>query len=179
MPVSEADERHICAIAQDIIHATTHGRVKTSKHVGLAMSVRHRTGSKQVITLLKRLGHCSSYDVTEIMDSSIANEIIAKSSQERAVTPSNITAGPFVQVAGDNNDIIEETLDGKGTTKATTMVLFQRKQFGPKPKQRIYADHSSKKRSLSGQSAVEPVLEFSAHGRRPTVVLYRGKIQQQ
>lgn len=36
-----ADERHILAIAQDLIHATTHGRVKTAKHIDLTMSVRH------------------------------------------------------------------------------------------------------------------------------------------
>ena len=37
----------------------------------------------------------------------------------------------FVRVAGDNNDINEDTLDGKRTTQATTLVLFQRGQFGP------------------------------------------------
>ena len=93
------------------------------------MSVRHFTGSKQLVTMLNRFGHCSSYDITEIVDTGIANEIIAKSSQQRVVTPSNIAPGPFIQVAGDNNDINEETLDGNGTTHATTMVLFQRKQY--------------------------------------------------
>ena len=91
------------------------------------MSVRHLTGSKQLVTMLNHFGHCSSYDTTEIMDTSIANEIIAKSSQRGVVIPSNITPGPFIQIAADNNDLNEETLDGKGTAHATTMVLFQRK----------------------------------------------------
>ena len=47
-------------IAQDIVHSATHG--KTPKHVALGMSVRHITGSKEVITLLNRMGHCSSYE---------------------------------------------------------------------------------------------------------------------
>ena len=68
---SIADERHILAIAQDLIHASSHGRVKTPKHVGLAMSIRHMTGSKQLITMLNRLGHCSSYDEIEIIDTSL------------------------------------------------------------------------------------------------------------
>lgn len=117
-PISETDERHICAIA--------HGRVKMPKDVGFAMSVRHMTGCKQLITMLNRFGHCSSYDITEVMDINIANEIVAKSSQERVVTFSNIMPGPFIQVAGDNKDINEEIRDGKGTRHATTMVLFQR-----------------------------------------------------
>ena len=55
--------------------------------------------------------------------------------------------------------------------------VFSKEAIWAKPKASLFVDH--KKRSLPGQSAVEPVLEFSAHGRRPTVVLYRGKIQQQ
>ncbi|KAL9983229.1 hypothetical protein ACROYT_G005369 [Oculina patagonica] len=105
--VREEDDRYICAIAQDKIHASTHGRVKTPKHIALAMSVRHITGSKQLVTMLNRFGHCSSYDILEIMDTSIANEIIAKSSQQMVVTPSNITPGAFVQVAADNNDLCQ------------------------------------------------------------------------
>ena len=58
-PVGEEDDRRI-AIAQDMIHATTRGRVKTPKHVALAMSVRHLTGSKQLVAMLNHFGHCSS-----------------------------------------------------------------------------------------------------------------------
>ena len=112
------------------------------------------------------------------MDTSTANEIIAKSSQRGVVIPSNITPGPFIQIAADNNDLNEETLDGKGTTHATIMALFQRKQYGPKPKQEVYGDHPHKKRSLSGNLLIESVLEFSAHGRRPAVETYRGKIEE-
>ena len=43
-----ADERHISAIAQDLIYATTHGRVRTPKHIGFAMSVHHMTGLKHL-----------------------------------------------------------------------------------------------------------------------------------
>ena len=52
-----ADERHIIMLGQDIIHSASHGRVKTPKHVGLAMSVRHMTGSKTIINILNRMGH--------------------------------------------------------------------------------------------------------------------------
>ena len=41
------------------------------------------------------------------------------------VTPSNISPGVFVQVAGNNNDINEETFDGKRTTHDTTLVLCE------------------------------------------------------
>ena len=78
-----ADERHILAIAQDLIYATTHGRVKTPKHIGLAMSVRHMTGSKLLVTMLNRFGHCCSYDDIEVVDTSLALDIIASSENLR------------------------------------------------------------------------------------------------
>ena len=48
-------------------------------------------------------------------------------------------------MAADNNDINEETLDGKKTTHATTMAIYQRKQYGPKPARVVHADHSKRR----------------------------------
>ena len=82
------------------------------------------------------------------MDTSLAEKILATSELSGVVVPSNIAPSVSVQVAVDNNDINEETLDGKSTTHATTMVLYQRGQFGPTPQRTVHADHSLRKRSL-------------------------------
>ena len=85
-----------------------------------------------IITMLSRMGQCSSYDDVEAMDTSIANAIIAKSDIFGVVLPSNISTGVFVQVAGDKNDKNDYTLlGGMRPTQATTLTLFQRGQFGP------------------------------------------------
>ena len=55
-----ADKRHILAIAQDLIYATTHGRVKTPNHIGLVTSILHMTGSKLLVTMLNRFGQLLS-----------------------------------------------------------------------------------------------------------------------
>ena len=101
--LSEADERHVLMIGQDILHSATHGRIKTPKHVGLAMSVCHLTGSKQLITMLNRMGHCSSYDEVEAVDTSLAMEVLAKSETMGVVISSNIVPGGFIQAAADND----------------------------------------------------------------------------
>ena len=62
-----------------------------------------------IITMLSRMGQCSSYDDVEAMDTSITNAIIAKSELFGVVLPSSISTGVFVQVAGDKN---EDTLLG-------------------------------------------------------------------
>ena len=65
-----------------------------------------------IITMLSRMGQCSSYDDVEAMDTSITNAIIAKSGIFGVVLPSNISTGVFVQVAGDKTDKNEDTLLG-------------------------------------------------------------------
>ena len=80
----------------------------------------------------------------------------------------------FIQLAADNNDFNEETLDGKNTTHATTMVVYQRKPFGPEPTPNVAADHSQRRRSYKAQGHVYEIQEFSAHGRRPAVTSFVG-----
>ena len=99
---------------QDITHAATNSQVKTPKHIGLAFTIHHLTGSKEVMTLLNRMGHCSSYDDVEIVNTAWAREKEA----------SNITPGLFVQFAANNDDSNEETLDRKQTTHATMLVVY-------------------------------------------------------
>lgn len=179
--LNEADERRIIMIAQDIVYSVTHGRVKTPKHVALGMSVRHITGSKQVITLLNRMGYCSSYDEIEAVDTGLAREILASTESRGVVIPTNITSDAFVQAACDNNDVNEETLDGKNTTHATTHVLYQAGQFGPRPPTIVHGDHSTKRRSLGTLSPVQDVLDCSAQGKRPAVncFLKEGRLAQE
>ncbi|XP_028412609.1 uncharacterized protein LOC114535509 [Dendronephthya gigantea] len=122
-------ERKILMICQDVIHAASNSRLKLPKHVSLGITIKHITRSKQLITLLNRMGHCCSYEQTEIVETALAKEAIARSELNGGVIiPSNISPGVFVHMAADNNDFNEETIDGKNTTHATTFVAFQRKQ---------------------------------------------------
>ena len=49
--------RRVLAVAQDIVYCASNSRCKTPKHVILAVSVKHLTGSKQVIKMFNSLGH--------------------------------------------------------------------------------------------------------------------------
>ncbi|EDO34446.1 predicted protein [Nematostella vectensis] len=164
--VSATDERRVLAIAQDLVYFTTHARIKPPKHIGLAMSVRHLTGSKQLIRMLHRFGHCCSYDDVEVADTSLAQEAIEQSKNRGVVIPSNIYPGSFIQVAADNNDLNEETLDGRKTTHATTIVLFQRKQFGPRPEPITFSANSGRRCSLWTSDGLFNVMEFGTSGKR-------------
>ena len=68
---NDADEREVLCLAQDAIHCSSHGLVKLHEHVGLAMFVPHMTGSKQLVSILNRMGHCASYDEIESVDTGL------------------------------------------------------------------------------------------------------------
>ena len=147
---STIDDKKVLSIVQDIIHCSSNARVKTPKHVSLAMSTHHLTGSKEIIilALLNRMGHCISYDEMKSVDVSLATEVLTQSEEYDTVLPSKISPGFFRQMGSDNDDFNEETIDGKNTTHVTTMVVYQRKPFGPDPKQTVKGDHSQKRRNL-------------------------------
>ena len=69
----------------------------------------------------------NSIDTILRIDTSIANAQIERFlSNNNVFVPQNTQKGKFIQFAGDNLDIIEETIDGKGTFHVTQMAMFQR-----------------------------------------------------
>ncbi len=63
---------------------------------------------------------------TSMVDTTLAErELENCSTNSNIPVSSNLTSREFVYVAADNIDIIEETLDGKGTIHATQMVGYQ------------------------------------------------------
>ena len=83
---SSSDERRILMIGQYIVYSGSHGKSKIPKH----MAVRHLTGSKQIIKILNRMGHCASYDTVEMIDTALAREIISKTEAEGVAILSSI-----------------------------------------------------------------------------------------
>ena len=169
------DERKIIMVGQDLIHCASHARVKLPKQVGLAMCVKHLTGSKQLITLLNRMGHCSSYEEIAQVETSLANESLARSDYSGVLIPTNINPGAFIQMAADNNDINEETIDGKNTTHATTLAIYQRQQYGPMPARVVRANHSKRRRSLDSTRELVVIEDVNVGGRRPNLADFVGK----
>ena len=111
------------------------------------------------------MGHSSSYDELQAVDARLATEVLAKVETYGTVIPTNITPGSFVQFAADNNDLKEETIDGKKNTHATTMVVYQpRRAFGPEPPPTIAGNHSERRRGLKRGGSVYELQECSAYG---------------
>ena len=93
----------ILSIAQDLIFVTSNGRIKKSKHVGLAFSMKNDLRTKTHISPLNRLGACISYDDLMRIGKKWANDILEEG-DEYATLPSNVKPEIFSKVAFDNAD---------------------------------------------------------------------------
>ena len=123
-------QQQILNICQSIVYAASQGRKNTPKHIGTGLYVHHATRSKQLVNYLHANGDSISYDMVERIITSIADKQLSRyADNDNTFIPQNMVPGRFVQFSADNFDLMEETLDGKGTFHVTQMVAFQR---GPK-----------------------------------------------
>ena len=113
------------SIAQDLLYCVSNGPVATPKHITLPLNVKSLTGSSQVVTMLNKLGHGISYPKLREMETSMAVRQ-AHRQENGCILPSNINQGIFIIFAFDNNDLLEETLSGHGTTHCTNGIIIQR-----------------------------------------------------
>ena len=113
----------------------------------------------------------------QAIDTSAVLEVLAKANEFGTVIPSNTSPSPFIQIAADNNDLNEETSDGKNTIHATTIVIYQRKAFGPDLFPAPMVDHTTKRRSFPSTSSIYDIQECYAHGRRPAVSAYVNQVE--
>ena len=153
--------------AQDLVHCASHARMKLAKQIGHGMSVKYLTGSKQLVTLLNRMGYSSSYDEIEQVETCLANESFAKADVSAVIIPTNINPCAFIQMVPDNKDINEETINSKNMTRATTFAVYPRKQYGPMPECLVHSDYSKKKRSLDSTRHLVVLEDANMGGRRP------------
>ncbi|MES9950704.1 MAG: hypothetical protein ABW118_17235 [Candidatus Thiodiazotropha sp.] len=115
--------RLVDSLSQDICYAATHGEWVMPKHLLLSMTVRHLTGSAELITILNRFGHCQSYTRTLELETAMCSSITANDS----VLPPNISLqnNSVIHFCWDNFDLNEETPSGSGTTHSTHGIVIQ------------------------------------------------------
>ena len=94
------------------------------------------------------MGHCCSCDELRVRDTNITAEVLDKADKCGTVVPTNIAPSPFLQLVADKTDVNEETLNGKSTTHATSMVVFQRRPHGSETPPVQLAYHNGRKLSL-------------------------------
>ena len=110
-PVSEGVHRLVKSLAQDMIYCVSRGRVKTVKHTQPGIFVVKKTGCKQIIEVLNRLGHFISYYEINALETAYADSQV-NHQLSRAYISTGVQPSTFVTFAFDNCDHNPETLSG-------------------------------------------------------------------
>ena len=76
---SDTPTEHIARQAQstcdDVMYVTSRGRTKPGKHLCLGLGLKSLTGSRRVIEILNRFGHCIGYHMVESIETELATVI--------------------------------------------------------------------------------------------------------
>lgn len=121
MPLKEVK---IASICNSIIFSMSNGSIKPSTCLTLGLAVKSITGSRKMINILNRLGHCVSYTLVEELET----ELAYGSSAETRILPYGLISGCeqlHTHVAFDNYDRFVETLSGKDTLHDTVGIVYQ------------------------------------------------------
>ena len=159
------EERKILSIAQDILYLKAKGRIQTPKHIALSMTVRHLTGSSQLIEMLNGLGHSTSHSFTLEHDTALAQQQLLLGPLP---IPPGIQTSKFTTLVWDNIDFGEETLSGSGTTHSTNGIIIQRSAESDLELQPLPSMRKTKRRSLpTAPVMLEPYYGTSKHKDGP------------
>lgn len=117
-------ETKINSICHSIMYTMTNGAVKPSRCLSLGLVTKSITGSRRMIEILNRLGHCVSYTAVEELETEIAYGCAANTE----LLPHGLVPGnPSLRthVAFDNFDKFVETSSGKDTLHDTVGIVYQ------------------------------------------------------
>ena len=121
--ISDGKKRRIESIAHDAIYAVSNGRIRPAKHLTLALAMKNLTGSRRVLEVLNRFGHCVSYTAAE----EIETELIYSAIEKSRLLPDGLypLAHLYTGVCFDNFDLFMDTLTGKDTLHDTVGMVYQ------------------------------------------------------
>ena len=124
-PCKESDRLRwlIDSIGQDIVFNATSGKAKTVKHIQLGMFLKRKTGSKEIVTCMNRLGHSLCYSELLELETNIAEKESSTKSQD--YIPKKVEKENFVAYVYDNCDHNPETLSGV-SMHCTNGIMIQR-----------------------------------------------------
>jgi hypothetical protein len=120
---AESKKIRINSLSQDTIFAATSGKRKPAKHLKLGIALKSLTGSKKVIQILNRYGHCPSYNTIQELET----ELTYEANKNMEISPYGMKKGNELGtgIAWDNYDCFVETTSGKNTLHDTVGICYQ------------------------------------------------------
>ena len=137
----ESRKRRIKSISQDVVFSTTPGIKKPSKHLQQVLAIKSLIGSRKVVEILNRMGHCVSYSTAEELETQWTFEA-NKNSKE---IPFGMKATPEFNtgIAWDNFDRFVETKSGQDTLHDTAGIAYQMRDVPMTDLTAMYSEKSA------------------------------------
>lgn len=115
--------KKVRAISDFIVNCTTRGKIRTKTCVGLGLVVKSKTGSKELIEILNKLGVSISYSLVDEIETELAYH-----ESNASILPMGVKArmpNLCTGVAFDNYDRYVETATGRDTLHDTVGIVYQ------------------------------------------------------
>ena len=114
---------------QDLMFGVNRGKIKPPKQILLSYAVKTLINNVELIQMLNRCGHGIAYSQLEEINTALCLQKMASTSE--IPLPDNIQPHVITTLAWDNNDRLEETLSGEGTSHRVNGIAVQARHFGP------------------------------------------------
>ena len=121
--LSSKRSRLIDSGAADTVFACSGGKLIPGKQLSLGFVMKSMTGSKGVVTLLNKLGHCASNETIRRIDLGLEETL----QRDNTYVPTDLKRQPglCLSIAWDNFDVNLETPSGSDTIHHTYGVCYQ------------------------------------------------------
>lgn len=115
--------QQVLSYCQDVMFTVHGGHVKTPKHIMLGTTLKSLPGSREIIDIVNRCGHCISYQGIEELET----EETYTSFQKPGSYPQTMKIEPerFTNLADDDFDCFEETSSEKNTLHDALGITYQ------------------------------------------------------
>ena len=108
----------------DAVFCCSNQHLLPGKQVSLGLTLKSMSGSKRIVQLVNRNGHCASSETLRRIDMGIEESVV---SSKGDIVPDGILKQPNLSTgtAFDNFDINLETINGLGTVHHTYGIIYQ------------------------------------------------------
>ena len=122
-------KRLVFSMGQDVCRAVTQGRWKLAKHILICTTIRHLYRSKQLTTILSRLGHCETDDFGRELETAMA---IALDNTSTYLTPQIVKGDDNMVLHGewDNLNKILTNVTGSNVVNSAAGIMLQERRQG-------------------------------------------------
>ena len=166
---SEKTARLVKSFAQDMCYAVTNGTWQLSKYLLLGMTIRHLTGSAELISLLNRFGHCQPYTKVLELKTAMCDNVTDREGLLPVTTTS--TDNIVTHLLCDNFNLNEETPSFSETTHTAHGTIIQEKSDSSSVIENGQTREKTKRRSVNYQpQELEPCYIKQCEPNMETVV---------